>query len=108
MKKILRIEKDVKVKRASVKEICGLPLKVMDVDMKAELIQALIPIELWNVREVLEEEVKLLTGERYKREGLPGYDRWESQWGSVYLLDQKLPALVPRVRDRRGGKGRYG
>jgi hypothetical protein len=66
------------------------------------LIQALIPIGLWHVKEVLEEEVKLLAGQRYKREGLPGYDRWGSQWGSVYLLDQKLPALASRVRDRRG------
>jgi hypothetical protein len=76
----------------------------MDVDTKVELIQALIPIGLRHVQEVLEEEVKQLAGERYKRDGLPGYDRWGKQGGSVYLLDQKLPIPVPRVRDRREGK----
>jgi hypothetical protein len=79
VKKILRIGKGVKVRRARVK------------DMKTELIQALIPIGLWHVKEVLEQEVSQLAGERYKRNGLPGYDRWGQQGGSVYLLDQKLP-----------------
>jgi len=102
--RILRIGRGVKVRRARVREICELPLKQLDVDMKAELIQALIPIGLWHVKEMLEEELSLLAGERYKRQGLPGYDRWGNQWGSVYLSDQKLPVLVPRVRDRRGGE----
>jgi transposase-like protein len=104
MKRILRVDRGVKVRRARVKEICELPLDVMDVDTKVELIQALIPIGLRHVQEVLEEEVKQLAGERYKRDGLPGYDRWGKQGGSVYLLDQKLPIPVPRVRDRREGK----
>lgn len=104
MEKILRIGRGVKVRRARVKEICDRGLKQMDVDMKIELIQALIPVGLWHVKEVLEEEVRSLAGERYKRRGVPGYDRWGSQGGSVYLSDQKLPILVPRVRDRRGGK----
>ena len=105
MKKILRIGRDVKVRRARVKEICEVPLKQMEVDLKAGLIQALIPIGLWHVKEVLEEEVRHLAGERYERQGIAGYDRWGSQWGSMYLSDQKLPVLVPRVRDRVVGKG---
>ena len=104
MKKILRIGKGVKVRRARVKEICELLLNALDVDMKKELIQALIPIGLWHVKEVLEQEVEQLAGERYQRAGLPGHDRWGKQGGSVYLGDQKLPAFVPRVRDRRRGK----
>lgn len=44
IQKILRIGKGVKVKRAQVKEICELPLEALDVDMKTELIQALISI----------------------------------------------------------------
>jgi putative transposase len=103
MKKILRIGKGVKVRRARVNEICELSLNALNVDMKVELIQALIPIGLWHVKEVLEQEVRQLAGERYKREGLPGYGRWGNQWGSVYLSDQKVPIPVPRVRDR--GKG---
>lgn len=46
MKKILRTGKGVKVRRARVNEICELPLDTMDVDVKAELIQMLIPIGL--------------------------------------------------------------
>ena len=33
-----------------------------------------------------------------------GYDRWGKQGGFVYLSDQKLPIMVPRVRDRGKGK----
>jgi hypothetical protein len=87
MKKILRIGRGVKVRRARAKEICDQGFNGMDVDMKVELIQALIPIGLWHVKEVLEEEVRSLAGERYKRQGISGYDRWGNQWGSVYLSD---------------------
>lgn len=104
MKTILRIGRGVKVRRARVKEICDLPLKTMDIDVKTELIQALIPLGLWHLKEVLEQEVTALAGERYKRQGITGYDRWGKQWGSVYLRDQKLPILVPRVRNQQGGK----
>jgi putative transposase len=104
MKKILRIGKGVKVRRARVKEICELPLNTLNVDMKTEMIQALIPIGLWHVKEVLEQEVRQLAGERYKRNGLAGYDRWGKQGGSVYLSGQKLPIEVPRVRDQGEGK----
>ena len=104
MKRVLRIDRGVKVKRARAKELCDLSLKAMDIDVKIELIQALIPLGLWQVKEVLEQEVKSLAGERYKREGMEGYDRWGKQWGSVYLRDQKVPILVPRVRNRREGR----
>jgi putative transposase len=87
-----------------VNDICELPLETMDVDVKAELIQMLIPIGLLHVKKLLEEEVRQLAGEQYKRSGLPGYDRWGKQGGSVYLLDQKLPIMVPRVRDQRESK----
>jgi putative transposase len=104
MKRVLRIDRGVKVKRARVKELCDLSLEAMDIDVRMELIQALIPLGLWQVKEVLEQEVKALAGERYKREGMEGYDRWGKQWGSVYLRDQKVSIVVPRVRNRREGK----
>jgi transposase-like protein len=104
MKRILRIGRGVKVRRARVREILDLSTKAMDVDARTELIQALIPLGLWHVKEVLEQEVTALAGERYKRQGLEGYDRWGKQWGSVYLRDQKLPILVPRVRNQQEGK----
>jgi hypothetical protein len=67
MKKILRIGKGVKVRGARVNEICELPSETMNVDVKAELIQMLIPIGLLHVKKLLEEEVRKLAGERYKR-----------------------------------------
>ena len=104
MKKILRIGKGVKARRARVQELCALSADAMTVDVKVEMIQSLIPIGLRYVQEVLEEEVRQLAGERYQRDGLPGHDRWGEQEGSVYLLDHKLPIMVPRVRDQRAGK----
>jgi transposase-like protein len=78
---------------------------VTDLDTRVELIQALIPIGLEAVNEVLQREVCQLAGERYSREGgVPGYARWGGQRGSVYLTDQKVAVAVPRVRDRRRGQ----
>ena len=70
-------------------------------DSRVELIQALIPLGLEAVSEVLQQEVTALTGRRYQRGvGRPGYARWGSQRGSVYLADHKVAIEVPRVRDR--------
>ena len=75
--------------------------KVMDqaqsVDSKAQLIQLLIPLGLKAVGDVLENEVILLAGERYSRQGFAS--RWGSQPGSVYLGDEKFRVEVPRLRD---------
>ena len=71
-------------------------------DSRVELIQALIPLGLEAVRELLQQEVTALAGRRYQRGGgVPGYARWGSQGGSVYLADQKVAVTVPRVRDVR-------
>jgi len=71
-------------------------------DSRVELIQALIPLGLEAVRELLQQEVTALAGTRYQRGGgVPGYGRWGSQPGSVYLADQKVGVNVPRVRDVR-------
>lgn len=82
MKKMLRIGKGVKVIRARVGEICELLIDTMDVGVRAELTQALIPIGLWHVKKLLEEGVKQIAGERYHRGvGLPGHHRWGSKGG---------------------------
>jgi transposase-like protein len=103
MKKILRIREGVKIREAKVREIEELPFNPASVNMMTELIQTLIPIGLRYVKEVLDQEVKHLAGQRYERQEGVGPDRWGRQWGSVYLRDQKLPIRVPRVRDRRLG-----
>lgn len=72
------------------------------VEARVALIQALIPLGLEAVAEALQAEVVALAGERYARTGgRPEVVRWGKQSGSVYLADQKLPVVVPRVRDRR-------
>ncbi|MFH1109643.1 MAG: hypothetical protein V1790_10680, partial [Planctomycetota bacterium] len=71
-------------------------------DVRVAMIQALIPLGLKAVNELLQEEVVRLAGERYSREGgIHGYARWGQQQGSVYLADQKVTVPVPRVRDTR-------
>ena len=71
--------------------------RVQDVDSKAELIQMLIPLGLKAVGDALQNEVSLLAGERYSRQGL--VSRWGNQLGSVYLGDEKFRIEVPRLRD---------
>ncbi len=76
-----------------------------ELDTRVELIQALIPLGLEAVSEILQQEVGQLVGERYSREGgTPGHTRWGRQRGSVYLADQKVAISVPRVRDRLRGQ----
>lgn len=68
------------------------------------MIQALIPLGLQAVNEALQQEVTQLAGRRYARDdGAPYVVRWGKQAGSVFLADQKVPVLVPRVRDRAQG-----
>lgn len=100
MKSIVRIRRggkgQLKVKAASA--VVELP------NTRLELIQALIPLGLEAVHDVLEQEVAALAGERYRRgDGQVGYARWGQQQGSVYLADQKVGIRVPRVRNLRAG-----
>jgi hypothetical protein len=71
-------------------------------DGKVALIQELIPLGLRHVQEVLEKEVRQLAGQRYARKAGGEPVRWGRQRGSVYLRDQKVPILVPRVRQPKG------
>jgi len=67
-------------------------------------IQALIPLGLRAVEEALQAEVAALAGPRYDRhDGHPDVVRWGRQAGSIFLADQKVPVVVPRVRDRAQG-----
>jgi len=73
-------------------------------DTRIAVIQALIPLGLQAVEEVLQQEVAALAGPRYARgDGAPHLVRWGRQRGSVYLADQKLPVQMPRVRNRQAG-----
>lgn len=104
MKKVLQIDGKGKVKKARSEKVIGLQrYGALEMDSKIALIQALIPIGLMHIEELLQQEVVGLAGERYKRNGIAGYDRWGKQQGSVYITDQKVPVTVPRVRDTSNG-----
>jgi putative transposase len=73
-------------------------------NVKALLLQALIPLGFERARALFEEEVTGLAGPRYARnDGAAHRVRWGRQQGSIYLADQKLAVPVPRVRDRQAG-----
>lgn len=101
MKTVIRIGNRVKqTYEMGLEQISG-----MEIDAKVELIQELIPLGLLHVAEELKNEVKRLAGPWHSHgQGVPGYVRWGRQNGSVYLRDQKVPVVVPRVRDRVRGK----
>ena len=74
------------------------------IDARVELIQALIPMGLDAVKDLLQQEVRSLAGEWYDRERpMPGLVRWGRQSSSVYLSYQKLQIMAPRIRDRIRG-----
>lgn len=69
-----------------------------DLDIKMRVIQELIPIGLREICKELQQEVTKLAGDGHAR----GYEntRWGRQPGSVYVMDQKFPIVVPRVRNK--------
>lgn len=77
-----------------------LETELKDLDVRIELIQALIPLGLEAVEEELQKEVSRLIGEKNSRKGsqIP-YRRWGRQPGSACLSDKKVPIDVSRVRD---------
>jgi hypothetical protein len=105
MRKILQISGKGKVKKAKAVQVTSLrEYGAMELDSKAALIHELIPLGLMHVEDLLQREVIELAGERYKRDGLPGHDRWGKQQGSVYIKDQRIPITLQRVRDTIGNR----
>jgi len=104
MKSLARTRGKGKIKvmerRAMAEQNLGL-LEIDDLDIKVNLIQALIPLGLKEVGHLLQQEVMHLAGEP----NLHGKvnTRWGSQPGSIYLADQKVPVTVPRVRNKDAG-----
>ena len=88
--------------RSRLKELMSLKLTALELDIKLYLIHELIPLGLIHIGEVLKQEVKILAGDRYKRNGDPGRVRWSKHCGLVYMAEQKAPVRYQRVRDRSG------
>jgi len=85
MKKLYTRDGEVKVGEINV-----------EMETRIAMIQALIPLGLDAVMEVLQDQVKELAGRRYARkDSEQSVRRWGKQRGWVYLSDQK----VPRMRD---------
>ncbi len=110
MRSVVRVERPGK-SRKRTDEAEARKAGLLDVDSRVEIIQALIPLGLEAVKELLVKdstesaEVGRLAGPRYSRSGgQPGYGRWGSQAGSVYLGEQKVSVTVPRVRDKHRGQ----
>jgi transposase-like protein len=100
MRNVIRITKEGKMRPVRRRALDAIPA-VEDRAGLVALIQAVIPLGLQAVGDVLKKEVTDLAGDRYSRTGgQAGYVRWCRQRGSVYLLDQKLPVTYTRVRDR--------
>jgi len=100
MATVLRIARERKVEEVAPDASVALG----DWDVRAVLLQALIPLGLEAARALLEEEVTAVAGPRYARhDGAAHRVRWGRQQGSIYLADQKLALPVPRVRDRQAG-----
>jgi len=78
------------------------------VDVKLHLVQHYAELTLLLAREILDDEVGTLCGERYSRDKpLEGrYRRWGSNLGSIKVQEERVPIDVPRVRDIEAGKER--
>jgi transposase-like protein len=74
----------------------------VDLDVKVEMIRSLVPLGLMHVKELLDDEVVALAGERYVRKSGSEVHRYGKNRGSVRLAGQRVPIDVPRVRGRRG------
>lgn len=90
-------KKKVSDRRKDLTEVMKLK-EIDDIDVKVSLIQALIPVGLDAVNRKLQEEFNMLVGIKHSR-GKENM-RWGKQGGSVYLMDQKVPVDVPRVRNK--------
>lgn len=99
MKRVLRVGKEVKAKKVRNTDKIRADLHGQDLDVKAELLQSIIPLALMKIDDLLREEVRQLCGERHDRDRPRGNVRWTKQRGSVYLADQKVPINRPRVRN---------
>lgn len=74
----------------------------LEVDVKVELIQRLIPLGLLHVESVLQEEVRSLVGARYAHRTDRRASRHGTNPGTVRLGGRKVPMRVPRVRGEDG------
>ena len=89
-KSVVRIGRRGKgVESVAVRGHEGREANLLELDTRVELIQALIPIGLEAVNEVLQQEVRRLAGERYSREG--GLSCWGPSVSAASGTTSPLP-----------------
>jgi len=83
-------------------------LKGQGLEVKLHLLQHYAKLAELLAREIMDEEVTALAGERYSREKPCGgrYSRWGTNPGSIQIGDERVPVAVPRVRDTEAGRER--
>ncbi|MFQ5669197.1 MAG: transposase [Acidobacteriota bacterium] len=107
MRSVLRsVKKRKKVRRlGEVNVINREAYAGFDLDGKVEAIRALVPLGLMHVKEMLDQEVVALAGERYIRKAdLTNGRRHGSNPGTVRLAGQRVPIRVPRVHTISGSE----
>lgn len=95
MKNATKREGRIKAGRRMIEQLQdrGIPMEI-----RLGLVQLVVPVGLLWAEQEMQAERNTLTGGRYIRGKEMG--RWGSNPGSVYLGDQKVSALIPRVRNR--------
>jgi hypothetical protein len=96
MKRVFRVQGEGKVNDIGLRGLTEYPA-VNDLNPRVTVIQALIPLGLHTVGDLLQDEV----ARPHRGAARAGVVECPGGVGSVYLQDQKLPLPVPRVRDRR-------
>jgi transposase-like protein len=107
MRSVLRsVRKRKKVRRlGEVNVIDRQAYAGFDLDGKVEAIRALVPLGLMHVKEMLDQEVVALAGERYVRKvDSTNGRRHGSNPGTVRLGGQRVPIRVPRIRSLSGSE----
>ena len=107
MRSVLRsVRKRKKVRRlGEVNVINREAYAGFDLNGKVEAIRALVPLGLMHVKEMLDQEVVALAGERYVRKAdSTNGRRHGSNPGTVRFAGQRVPIRVPRIRSLSGSE----
>jgi transposase-like protein len=96
MKKVTKREARIKAGRMMIEQLRS---RETPLELRLKLVQLVVPVGLVWAEQEMQAERDGLIGARYVR----GKDigPWGSNPGSVYLGDQKVSALIPRVRNRQ-------
>jgi transposase-like protein len=95
----------MKVKRTTVNRKKISWLLEQDLDVKIEALQHHLDISRMLVNDILEDEVRNYTGDRYSHDKpYDGrYSRWGTNPGSIKLGDRRIRLSVPRLYDKETG-----